>query len=163
MKRRRRTRRACTPWATITHRTQRRAALHRQFEHVDRITVVEPSAMMEYAGRAELLMLDVPCSNTGVLARRVEARHRWSEANQKKLVELQRQIIADALPLLADSGYVLYCTCSIEQAENHQQIEWFIKWHDFDVTDEHQCRPAGLPGDPPTSYRDGSFAALLRR
>lgn len=141
----------------------RLAVLRRTFTGVDRVQVVEPSDIRRWSGEATLLVLDVPCSNSGVLARRLEAKHRFSADSTRSLVNLQRQIIADALPLLAESAWLLYCTCSIEPQENEQQIQWLLRWHDFDVSDQRTSLPNGLPGESPTGYRDGGYYALARR
>ncbi len=142
---------------------ERRAVLLRTFADHDQVQVVEPDEVRNWSGRASLVILDVPCSNTGVLPRRVEAKHRATPASRKSLVDLQRQIIADSLPLLADDGFLLYCTCSIEQQENAEQIDWILKWHDFDVSDQCLTLPVGAPGARPTQYRDGGYFALLKR
>lgn len=141
----------------------RRAELVAQFSHHPTIKVAQPDQLLDLAGSADLLVLDVPCSNTGVLARRVEAKHRLSPDHLRKLTELQRQIIADALFLLAPTGRVLYCTCSIEPMENEEVVTWANKWHRFDVLLTRTTLPEGLPGDSPTHYHDGGFFSLWRR
>lgn len=106
--------------------------LTQAFAGHDRVKVVAPKAMMpDYAGRADLILLDVPCSNTGVLARRVEAKYRWGKAQLDRLVGIQRQIVADAIPMLRASprGQLLYATCSIDEAENRGIADWAIRWH----------------------------------
>ncbi|MEL7474164.1 MAG: transcription antitermination factor NusB, partial [Planctomycetota bacterium] len=71
------------------------------FEHDDRVEVVAADQLLDRAvGTADLVLLDVPCSNTGVLARRVEARYRLTKKSLQRLLDVQRQIIADALRLL---------------------------------------------------------------
>ncbi|MCA9296364.1 MAG: hypothetical protein KC983_07595, partial [Phycisphaerales bacterium] len=141
----------------------RRRVLHETFDHDDQVTVIESDQLMDYAGQADLLVLDVPCSNTGVLARRVEARYRWRDATMNQLVNLQRQIMADSIALLAPSGHMLYATCSIEPAENAEQSAWVRKWHDFREVAVSMRWPAGAPGDSPTVYVDGGYACLLAR
>ena len=111
---------------------------------------------------ADLLVLDVPCSNTGVLARRVEARYRASTASIEELVEIQRQIFVDTFRLRAPDGHVLYATCSIEPQENERQIEWMQTWHSAEPIASSWTRPTGLPGESLTRYRDGGGWALLR-
>lgn len=141
----------------------RRSVLRRSFTDADRVRIVEPSALMDQAGRGDLVVLDVPCSNTGVLARRVEARYRWSDASVAQLVDVQRQIIADAIPLLAAGGHLLYATCSIEPAENTEQSSWVRQWHDLREVGVTSRWPTGVPGDDPAGYSDGGYACLLAR
>lgn len=118
-------------------------------------------------GWADLILLDVPCSNTGVLARRPEARYRYSQNSQKAITSVQRQIIADCLPLLADRGehrgMILYATCSLEHAENTAQAAWAGKWHGFQPQRQRSSEPRGLPGEEPGAYVDGAYSVLLTR
>ena len=84
------------------------------FANHDRVEVVEYSELRpRFDNQADLLVLDVPCSNTGVLARRVEAKYRFDTTSLSSVVGLGRQIIADSIPLLADAGRLLYATCSL--------------------------------------------------
>ncbi|MEE2907988.1 MAG: transcription antitermination factor NusB [Planctomycetota bacterium] len=114
-------------------------------------------------GQVDLLVLDVPCSNTAVLARRPEARNRFTSEALAELADRQRQIIADSLPLLSPSGRILYATCSLDPKENQEQAQWLIRWHHFRIESERLLPPQGLPGDPATKYHDGSYHALLCR
>ncbi len=113
--------------------------------------------------RADLVLLDVPCSNSGVLARRPEARHRLSSAQLARLVEIQRQLVADAIPLLARGGTILYATCSIDREENEALASWAAKWHGFQGSRERRAMPGGGPGLDAASYRDGGYSVLLTR
>jgi 16S rRNA (cytosine967-C5)-methyltransferase len=129
-----------------------------------RVEVLAPAEVMErYRGKADLVLLDVPCSNTGVLARRAEARYRCGPEQMKRLVDVQRQIVADAIPLLRESarGRILYSTCSVEPEENNLQVAWAAKWHRFRVEKQELLLPAGRPGGPASGYHDGSFFTLM--
>jgi 16S rRNA (cytosine967-C5)-methyltransferase len=137
--------------------------LKQQFRHDERISVVQFDAIRSFDGQADLLVLDVPCSNTGVLARRVEAKYRITPDVIKKTVDLQRQIVADSIPLVARGGRVLYSTCSIEPAENQHVAEWIAKWHRMTIAHSESRLPEGLPGEPMSMYRDGGYFALLER
>lgn len=142
----------------------RRATLAATFAGHPGVEVVEPARLRERCdGRTDLVLLDVPCSNSGVLARRAEARYRLGERQLERLGGTQRQIIADSIPLLAPHGRILYSTCSMEPEENEGQVEWAGRWHRFAPTRSGQAEPTGLPGDSPRAYRDASFAALLAR
>ena len=140
---------------------RRRALLSARFMDHDRVKVVEPNDLPGYAGRAALVVLDVPCSNTGVLARRIEAKYRVDSAHMKSLIDLQKQIIADSLYYRDDNGYILYSTCSIEPIENERQSAWIKKWHKMRVISQESHMPKGLPHEKSTRYCDGGYHALL--
>jgi 16S rRNA C967 or C1407 C5-methylase (RsmB/RsmF family) len=107
-----------------------------------------------------LVLLDVPCSNSGVLARRVEAALRWSEAQTNRLAELQRHLLTQGRGLLAPGGWLVYSTCSIDRAENQEQVAWAAAHLGLDVIAEEATLPAGVPGEG--VYRDGSFWCVMR-
>jgi len=157
---------AMHPTATIVA-TDASEARRRDLEQLaagtTNVQAQSPATCTQYAGRADLLVLDVPCSNSGVLARRPEARHRQDDGTRGRLISLQRQIAADALALLAPGGTLLWATCSIDPEENERQIEWLTTWHPLEVQTMHREPGRGGPGDPPTVWRDGGFFAMLRR
>ena len=140
------------------------ATLRATFEGHPRIEVIPARMLLQRAhGAADLLLLDVPCSNTGVLARRPEARYRCSDEQLKRLTGIQRQIFADTLSLLrpAPRGQVLYSTCSLDPEENRAIVEWACGWHSFRVVSQTSTLPEGLPGGDAAAYHDGSYSALL--
>lgn len=128
-----------------------------------RVTVIPFEQLADYASRADLVFLDVPCSNTGVLARRVEARYRYERPRIEALAGTQRQILADSMRLLRreGAGRLLYSTCSLDPEENRAQTEWMSRWHGLRLERESERLPQGLPGEPAEHYSDGSYAALL--
>lgn len=145
---------------------ERFAALTAAFKGSAQVTVLPMKKLRaEFHAKGDLILLDVPCSNTGVLARRPEARYRFSADSLKSLTDVQKQIIADSILLLHDSparrGKILYSTCSLETEEDHSQAVWADKWHRLGISRERTVVPRGGPGEPPTGYSDGSFAALL--
>lgn len=146
---------------------ERSADLRAAFEGHERVTVVPYESLGEHAGRADLVLLDMPCSNTGVLARRVEARYRFGRESVASLTATQRQILADSIRLITppDSarprGAILYSTCSLEEEENEEMLRWAERWHSLRSSRQSRRAPAGGPGLSPERYTDGSFAALL--
>lgn len=132
-------------------------------EACSNVTVRPFGQFDDLLGQVDLLILDVPCSNTAVLARRPEARYRFNSQAIAELADRQRQIIADSLPLLSPSGRILYATCSLDPKENQAQAQWLIRWHKFRIESERMLPPQGLPGDPASRYHDGSYHALLGR
>ncbi len=126
----------------------------------DRISILEPGG----DGPSEpfdLVLADVPCSNSGVLARRPEARYRLDEAHRDSVVELQRQILGESLGVVSSGGHVLYATGSIDPAENQSQTRW-LEGRGLELVAERSALPTGRPGSPPSIWRDGGYAALLR-
>lgn len=69
------------------------------------------------------VLIDVPCSNTGVLSRRVEARWRLKEEDINKLAALQYSILKTGAAMLKPGGCMVYSTCSIEPEENQDIIK----------------------------------------
>jgi len=78
-------------------------------------------------GKIDAVLLDVPCSGTGVLRRRADSRWRKSPAVILSLQKMQREILAASVPLLKQDGCLVYSTCSIEQEENLDNIKWFLQ------------------------------------
>ena len=125
---------------------------------IDNVTVPTPEQVRAMTGNADLLVLDVPCTNTATLARRPEARYRFSQKQLSRLVQCQRQIMEQALPLVRPGGWVLYCTCSLEPSENQQQAAWLVQRASAKLENERLTLPKGHD----TAYHDGSYVALIR-
>ena len=129
------------------------------------ITIVQP-VLAEQVGGLEpggfdVALADVPCSNTGVLARRVEARWRFSEENLAKLVKDQRFLLAAAGQFVRPGGRLIYSTCSIEPEECADLARAFAQRHDrFKLIDEKLTLPAGA--DDPTHWTDGGYYAVFK-
>jgi 16S rRNA (cytosine967-C5)-methyltransferase len=134
----------------------RRAALIKAMAGLDNVTVVGP--VSRPASKLDLLVLDVPCSNTAVLARRPEARYRLDARTLDSLVTLQRDIIRQTHGWVAPGGHILYSTCSLERDENQAQAHWLAKQTGGQVVHEHQELPAGFD----TRYQDGGYHALIK-
>lgn len=120
---------------------------------------VVPSVVEECvpAGGFDRVLVDAPCSNTGVLRRRPDARWRWDAEHLRQLVGLQAEILAAAAPLVAPGGLLVYSTCSNEPEENSDQISAFLSEHaDFVEVRRHESIPF-------ESGHDGAFACALRR
>jgi 16S rRNA (cytosine967-C5)-methyltransferase len=139
-------------------------ALARLRERHANIRVLGPELLFrEAAGNADAVVLDVPCSNSGVLARRPEARYRFSRARTQAVIELQQKIADPAVGLVAPKGAVLYATCSIEHGENGAQTRRLAARHGLAPVVDRTIMPEALPGDSAATYRDGGFHALLAR
>lgn len=102
------------------------------------------------------VLVDAPCSNTGVLRRRPDARWRWTREHLAELVKLQAEVLAAAAAHVAKGGLLVYSTCSNEPEENDEQIAAFLAGHPgFEATG----RKVSIPF---ASGYDGAFACALR-
>ena len=103
------------------------------------------------------VLVDAPCSNTGVLRRRPDARWNWSEEKLVALVKLQAEILDACAPRVAPGGLLVYSTCSNEPEENEAQVTAFLERHpEFSLEESRESLPF-------ESGTDGAFAARLRR
>ena len=103
------------------------------------------------------VLVDAPCSNTGVLRRRPDARWNWSVEKLAALVKLQAEILDQVAPLVPKGGALVYSTCSNEPEENLEQVNAFLSRHsDFALDAIRESVPF-------ESGHDGAFAARLAR
>jgi 16S rRNA (cytosine967-C5)-methyltransferase len=110
----------------------------------------------------DAILADVPCSNSGVLARRPEARYAQAPAALESLARLQDRILDDSAPFLRAGGHLLYSTCSVWPEENRHRVDAFLARHaDFELLRDQFTLPS-FDSDP-ARYRDGGYWALLRR
>ena len=120
------------------------------------------------------VLVDAPCSGTGVLAKRADMRWRRKESDLPILVSLQYDILSSAAKVVKPGGYLVYSTCSIEQEENQGIVKQFLQDHDtFELAsgtslggsipdvclDDMGC----LQMIPYTHSTDGAFAARFKR
>ena len=80
-----------------------------------------------HASKFDCILLDVPCSNTGVLSRRVEVRHRITPEAIKELIKTQKELLNTAASMLEPNGIICYSTCSIQKDENGNLIRDFLE------------------------------------
>ena len=110
----------------------------------------------------DLILVDAPCSNSGVFARRPEAKYRYNKKHIDSVVELQREILGEAVDVLQSKGHLLYATCSIDDAENEGQANWLTTKQKLLHCEQVRTLPSGKPGSNPTSWHDGGYAVLLQ-
>lgn len=117
----------------------------------------------EWPGAYDRILIDAPCSNTGVLARRAEARYHQSDEALEELVQLQKAILADTWPALSPRGLMAYATCSVLPEENGRLMAQFLRaTPEAELVSERAWWPSFATTDA-TRYRDGGYVAVLRR
>lgn len=124
------------------------------------VTIVEPVLLKENddppAGPFDAALVDVPCSNTGVLGRRPEVRWRLKPTEFEHLIRLQTRLLLAAISRVKPGGAVVYSTCSIEPDENEgvvKAVRRAIKGLKLEA-ESH-----AIPGRP----ADGGYWARLRK
>ncbi|BAV64527.1 RsmB/NOP family class I SAM-dependent RNA methyltransferase [Sphingobium cloacae] len=129
----------------------------------------EARALESLHGRADVVLVDAPCSGTGTWRRNPEARWRLTQARLDRLVQEQARILDFAAPLLASGGALVYATCALTDREGRDQVESFLQRHDGWIADTFAL-PLGRahgPGWLLTPGHDGTdgftFARLRRR
>lgn len=133
--------------------------------------VADVEARVATGDQADAVLLDVPCSGTGVLAKRADLRWHRTPDELATVVQLQTRLLAEAARLVRPGGRLLYSTCSIEPEENEEQVARFLAAHpDFSpesaapFVPEAFVTPEGYYAALPHRHgTDGAFAARLRR
>ena len=121
--------------------------------------------------QADRVLLDVPCTGLGVLAKRADLRWRRSPEDLEEMAGLQEALLTTAARLVLPGGILVYSTCTIEPEENEHQIDAFLaRNEDFElesaagyVPDEMVSEEGFLITLPHQHRTDGAFAARLRR
>ncbi len=107
------------------------------------------------------VLVDAPCSNTGVLARRPDARWRWGPRSRRSLAEVQTALLATAAARVRPGGALVYSTCSIEPDENEQRAKAFLMENaGWDLEEEALGLPRPQDEAGPV---DGGYFARLRK
>ncbi len=127
-------------------------------------------------GLFDIVLVDAPCSGTGIFGRRPDARWNKSADLSQKMVKLQSQLLNAASNLVAPGGALVYCTCSLAEEENEQRIHAFLnKNPDFapDALNEYLPEIPELAASGPDVHditmfphvhgTDGFYIARLRR
>ena len=110
----------------------------------------------QHSSKFDRILLDVPCSNMGVIARRPESVYRMTPESINEVAELQFKILENASAALAPGGRLVYATCSPDPTETTRVIARFVKAHPEFVKVGEPVLP-GLKD----SRLDGFFAQAL--
>ncbi|MCH5284372.1 MAG: hypothetical protein J1E42_02130 [Akkermansiaceae bacterium] len=109
-----------------------------------------------WRGAFDAVLVDAPCSNSGVFGRRVDARWRLTPKELKKLCRTQLTILQHALQALRPGGRLVYSTCSIEEEEDRGIVQELLNRHpELELERE-------ILALPHREQADGAYAALLR-
>jgi 16S rRNA (cytosine967-C5)-methyltransferase len=165
---------AAAGWA-VTALDREAGRLERVSQNLERTglsaTLVAADVMKwEPAAPVATILLDAPCSATGIFARHPDVLHRVRPRDIADLSDLQARMLARISGWLAPGGTLIYATCSLEPQEGEQVIEGALGGGLILDPVKDQELPAGIGADRkgwvrvlPQAHRDGFFIARLRR
>lgn len=121
---------------------------------------------------ADAVLLDAPCTGTGVLSKRADLRWRRKPEDLEQIVKTQAELLDAAANMVSKGGRLVYTTCSLEPEENMEQIQNFLKEYDnFELQHLGDYLPEEVLAEDGLSYQtwphkhncDGHFGVLLKR
>ena len=122
----------------------------------------DPEALAKLAGKMDLVLIDAPCSGSGVWRRRPDAKWRLSPAMLEARRGEQKTVLEEGADLVKPGGRLAYVTCSILPSENSDQVESFLAGHpQFKLIAWPELWQRSLPAKTPVPSADGSGETLL--
>ena len=119
-------------------------------------------ALAGLEGRMDLVLIDAPCTGSGVWRRRPDAKWRLSPHMLEARLAEQRAVLEEGAALVKPGGRLAYVTCSVLPSENRDQVEAFLARHPgFKLVPWRQLWEEALPGTPARASADGSEETLL--
>lgn len=95
--------------------------------HAENIRVRRADVTTLELEEADGVLLDAPCTGTGVMSKRADLRWKRDEEGLEQIVELQKRLLDAAADMVKKGGRLVYSTCSLEEEENFQQVEQFLE------------------------------------
>jgi 16S rRNA C967 or C1407 C5-methylase (RsmB/RsmF family)/NOL1/NOP2/fmu family ribosome biogenesis protein len=91
------------------------------------VTSNDPVRFQSLANYFDLIVVDAPCSGSGLFRRSPEATGEWSEKNVELCSQRQQRILAQVIPALKPGGILIYSTCSFSKEEDEEIVDWLLK------------------------------------
>ncbi|OJW17117.1 RNA methyltransferase [Mucilaginibacter sp. 44-25] len=96
------------------------------------VTNNDPRDFAPLKGFFDVVLVDAPCSGSGMFRKDPDAMNEWSEANVNLCHQRQERILADIYPALTEDGYLIYSTCSYSHQENEDILDWLCSTFDME-------------------------------
>lgn len=126
----------------------------------------------EAVGKADIVLLDIPCSGLGVIGRKPEIKYRLDETSFAELASLQQEIVDAVVGYVKPGGTLIYSTCTLRKEENEQMISYLAGKYGFTLESLNPYLPKELHNKDtekgyltllPTDKSDGFFMARLMK
>jgi 16S rRNA C967 or C1407 C5-methylase (RsmB/RsmF family)/NOL1/NOP2/fmu family ribosome biogenesis protein len=140
------------------------------------VTNNDPKAFARLKGFFDIILVDAPCSGSGMFRKDPDAMNEWSEGNVALCQQRQERILADVYPALAEDGYFIYSTCSYSYEENEVVLDWLCEEFELETvqipvqaewgiveTQSAVHKAWGYRFYPDKVKGEGLFAACLRK
>lgn len=134
-----------------------------------RVTIFDATRLVgRWIGSFDVVLLDAPCSGSGILVKQAEAKLERTKGQIEQLTRRQTAMLDHAAKYLKKQGFLIYSTCSILKCENEDRIEQFLASHPGFELIELDLEPVLKQGPylkttPFDGQFEGFFAALLRK
>ena len=138
------------------------------------VTNNDPAHFQKLPGFFDLIVVDAPCSGSGLFRKDPDAIEEWSINNVALCSQRQQRILADLLPALAPGGTLIYSTCSYSPAEDEEIMQWLVNeqqllsipletdpaWH---IVETKKGQASGYRFYPDKLEGEGFFLACFRK
>lgn len=124
--------------------------------------------------KADIVLADLPCSGLGVFAKKTDLKYKATKEGADSLAKMQREILKNVQAYVKDGGKLVYSTCTINPAENMDNVHWFLEQYpEFELMDIHGLLCEELQKDveengciqllPGVHQSDGFFLACMKK
>ncbi len=140
------------------------------------VTNNDPKDFTRLKGFFDIILVDAPCSGSGMFRKDPAAMNEWSEGNVNLCHQRQERILADIYPCLKEGGHLIYSTCSYSHQENEDILDWLCDEFEFESleipvnkdwgiveTQSAKQKAWGYRFYPGKVKGEGLFAACLRK
>lgn len=134
------------------------------------VTQEDPSVLGKLGGFFDLMVVDAPCSGSGLFRKDPDAMDHWSVSAVAHCASRQKRIVSDSWSALKDEGILVYSTCSFSEQENEQMTDWICRelggeqlrlqlsaeWGITETEAGYRCWPHRMKGE-------GFFLSVIRK
>lgn len=138
------------------------------------VTNNDPEDFKRLKGFFDVMVVDAPCSGEGLFRKEAAAMEEWSPDNIQLCCSRQKRILSDAWDALKENGVLIYCTCTYNESENEENLQWLRENHSVEFL-RLSLNPAWgikeIKTDTVTGYRffphlvkgEGFFLSVMRK
>lgn len=140
------------------------------------VTNNDPKSFARMKGFFDIIVVDAPCSGSGMFRKDPAAMDEWSEGNVALCQQRQERILADVYPALTEDGYLIYSTCSYSYEEDEAVLDWLCEEFELETVQMPLQPEWGIVESQSATHKawgyrfypdkvkgEGLFAACLRK